>query len=197
METKKEDLRVIKTKNLIKNSFIDLIGLMGYQRITVKNLCEHAMINRNTFYLHYQDKDDLIKSMISEVTEKYQEKIKPLGANFFLSVVTKDIDSFTKNVTKLLEIISEDIELLRIILMDEYLVGYFKSFEQIYEREIIKYLKIKNASSKLIIRYVMSGTGGILAEWIIKDATSIEVTANIISRLIFDNIMLYIKENKK
>lgn len=197
METKKEDLRVIKTKNLIKNSFIDLIGLMGYQRITVKNLCEHAMINRNTFYLHYQDKDDLIKSMISEVTEKYQEKIKPLGANFFLSVVTKDIDSFTKNVTKLLEIISEDIELLRIILMDEYLVGYFKNFEQIYEREIIKYLKIKNASSKLIIRYVMSGTGGILAEWIIKDATSIEVTANIISRLIFDNIMLYIKENKK
>ena len=197
METKKEDLRVIKTKNLIKNSFIDLIGLMGYQRITVKNLCEHAMINRNTFYLHYQDKDDLIKSMISEVTEKYQEKFKPLGANFFLSVVTKDIDSFTKNATKLLEIISEDIELLRIILMDEYLVGYFKSFEQIYEREIIKYLKIKNASSKLIIRYVMSGTGGILAEWIIKDATSIEVTANIISRLIFDNIMLYIKENKK
>jgi hypothetical protein len=131
------------------------------------------------------------------VTEKYQEKFKPLGANFFLSVVTKDIDSFTKNVTKLLEIISEDIELLRIILMDEYLVGYFKNFEQIYEREIIKYLKIKNASSKLIIRYVMSGTGGILAEWIIKDATSIEVTANIISRLIFDNIMLYIKENKK
>lgn len=197
MEAKKEDLRVIKTKNLIKNSFIDLIGLVGYQRITIKNLCEHAMINRNTFYLHYTDKDDLIKSMVNEVVEKYQEKFTPLAANFYIAVTLRDTETFTENIKVLLQIISEDIELLRIILIDEYLTGYFKSFERTYERLIINYLKIKNQNSKLIIKYIMSGVGGILAEWIIKDSASIEATSKIISQLVFDNIMFFVKENRK
>ena len=197
MESKKEDLRVTKTKNLIKNSFIDLIGLVGYQRITIKDLCEHAMINRNTFYLHYTDKDDLIKSMVNEVVEKYQEKITPLAPNFYIAVALRDTETFTENVKALLEIVSEDIELLRIILMDEDLTGYFKRFERTYERLIINYLKIKNQNSKLIIKYIMSGVGGILAEWIIKDSASIETTAKIISKLVFDNIMFFVKENRK
>ena len=37
---KKEDLRVKKTKKTIKESFIELAGEIGYQRITVKELCD-------------------------------------------------------------------------------------------------------------------------------------------------------------
>ena len=51
---KKEDLRVIKTKKLIRKSFVELSKKINYQKISVKDLCDNAMINRNTFYLHYQ-----------------------------------------------------------------------------------------------------------------------------------------------
>jgi AcrR family transcriptional regulator len=50
---KKTDLRVIRTKKMIKESFIDLIQEKGYESITIRDIADHALINRATFYLHY------------------------------------------------------------------------------------------------------------------------------------------------
>ena len=63
---KKEDLRVVRTKRNIKKAFIELAKNETYQKICVKDLCDIAMINRNTFYLHYQNKDDLVREMVDE-----------------------------------------------------------------------------------------------------------------------------------
>ena len=67
---KKEDLRVIKTKTSIKDSFIDLVKEKGYNKVSVTDIVKKANINRNTFYLHYEDKEDLIKTLISDATVK-------------------------------------------------------------------------------------------------------------------------------
>ena len=56
---KKEDLRSIKTKKSIKESFIELVEIKGYNKVSVSDIVNKAQINRNTFYLHYQDKDIL------------------------------------------------------------------------------------------------------------------------------------------
>ena len=49
---KETDLRVQRTKKLLKNNFKEMFLKMDYGKITVKALCEKAMINRRTFYLH-------------------------------------------------------------------------------------------------------------------------------------------------
>ncbi|WP_462400631.1 TetR/AcrR family transcriptional regulator [Lacticaseibacillus pantheris] len=50
-----DDLRVIKTKQQIKTAFLDLRATKPVNRITVKSICELALINKSTFYAHYQD----------------------------------------------------------------------------------------------------------------------------------------------
>ena len=60
---KKEDLRSIKTKKSIKESFIELVEIKGYNKVSVSDIVNKAQINRNTFYLHYQDKEDLAKKI--------------------------------------------------------------------------------------------------------------------------------------
>ena len=47
---KKEDLRVVKTKEIIRNTFKNMILEMDYDYITIKELTERAKINRKTFY---------------------------------------------------------------------------------------------------------------------------------------------------
>ena len=47
------DLRIIKTKKAIRDAFLALIEEKGFERISVKEITEKAMISRNTFYLHY------------------------------------------------------------------------------------------------------------------------------------------------
>ncbi|MEH7318966.1 TetR/AcrR family transcriptional regulator, partial [Priestia megaterium] len=67
---KKTDLRVIRTRKMIKESFIDLIQEKGYESITIRDIADNALINRATFYLHYVDKQDLVDKLIDEVFEE-------------------------------------------------------------------------------------------------------------------------------
>lgn len=49
------DKRIEKTKRAIKNAFIELHTKKPLEKITVKELCELAYINKSTFYSHYCD----------------------------------------------------------------------------------------------------------------------------------------------
>ena len=194
--TKKEDLRVIKTKFLIYNAFIDLAKQYGYQKITVKDLCDKAMINRNTFYLHYENKDDLVREMINSTINKYKDSFLPLTAQFYFNVSTRDLNSFSKNIESLLHLLHEDIELYRIILKDDLLTGYFRSVEQTYEKTIMGFLNIRTDKAKLIFRYTMSGCAGILTDWMVKSTLPIPETAMVIAKLVLENIHYFNEENR-
>ena len=54
------DRRIQKTRQLIMNTFIDLLAEKGFEKITINDISERANINRGTVYLHYVDKFDLL-----------------------------------------------------------------------------------------------------------------------------------------
>ena len=61
------DPRVLRTRKLIMDSFIDLSWKKEFKDITVKDITTKAMINRSTFYYHFIDKYDLLESSLAEV----------------------------------------------------------------------------------------------------------------------------------
>lgn len=63
------DRRVIKTKKAIIKALSELIEEKGFNNITIKDLTEKADINRGTFYLHYEDKYDMLKSIEKDIFE--------------------------------------------------------------------------------------------------------------------------------
>ena len=71
-----EDLRVRKTIQGIKSAFEALICEKGYERITVKELCDKAQINKKTFYHYYETLDALLAELQSELSEGYLSRIK-------------------------------------------------------------------------------------------------------------------------
>lgn len=73
-DLKKEDLRVVKTKEIIRNTFKSMILEMDYDYITVKELTERAKINRKTFYLHYESLDDLLLELQDSIANSFIEK---------------------------------------------------------------------------------------------------------------------------
>lgn len=64
------DLRIKRTQKSIKNAFYELIEEKGFDHISVKDITERAMISRNTFYLHYNDKFDLLNKVCDELVFK-------------------------------------------------------------------------------------------------------------------------------
>lgn len=66
-EDKKEDRRVRYTKQVIKESFLELLKKNIFTKITVTDLCRLAEINRGTFYLHYYDMNDVLDDVLNDM----------------------------------------------------------------------------------------------------------------------------------
>ncbi len=60
------DKRIEKTEKAIKNAFIELRAKKPLEKITVKELCGLACINKSTFYSHYEDIYALSEKLESE-----------------------------------------------------------------------------------------------------------------------------------
>ena len=61
---KQEDARIINSKKFLKEALITLLTEQKLSKITIKDLCETAEINRATFYAHYKDIQQLFDDII-------------------------------------------------------------------------------------------------------------------------------------
>ena len=88
------DKRIEKTKLAIKNAFMELRAKKPLEKITVKELCELAYINKSTFYSHYEDihalSDALEYEMVLEIVSSIP---KDLDYSF------ENPEVFTREVT--------------------------------------------------------------------------------------------------
>lgn len=79
MTKSKVDRRNIKTKESIKNAFLELIKEKNINEISVTDLTTKADINRGTFYLHYTDKYDLINQLENEIILSFNDTFKTIS----------------------------------------------------------------------------------------------------------------------
>ena len=94
------DLRVEKTKKAIINAFVSLRAKKPLEKITIKELCEMAVINKSTFYSHYGDIYELSDALETEVVlsviqsmshpEYIVEKPGEFTRQLFLGYVSQD-----------------------------------------------------------------------------------------------------------
>lgn len=93
-----EDLRVQKTIDAIQKTFEEMICEMDYDKITVKELCERARINKKTFYRYYDVLDDLLAELQGIMSQEYikrvenyriPEELDKINREFFLYSVEK------------------------------------------------------------------------------------------------------------
>ncbi|RHW34015.1 TetR/AcrR family transcriptional regulator [Lysinibacillus yapensis] len=61
------DKRIIKTKRLLKNSFLQLLQEEEFEDISITSIVERARISRVTFYNHYDNKENLLNEIIDDV----------------------------------------------------------------------------------------------------------------------------------
>ena len=76
--TKKNDLRVIKTKKILFDTLLKLMKQKNFEKIKISDICEEALINRSTFYAHYEDKYELLVDLFEN---QKQLLLNELGEN--------------------------------------------------------------------------------------------------------------------
>lgn len=72
----KSDARVRYTKRILKESFLSILKEKPVNKITVKEVCEIAELNRATFYAHYSDCFALLESIEQEILDEFESSLK-------------------------------------------------------------------------------------------------------------------------
>ncbi|XEC96727.1 TetR/AcrR family transcriptional regulator [Paenibacillus tarimensis] len=67
MTKPRTDPRIVRTRQLIRDAFVELLEEIDIEKISVNRLAERATINRVTFYLHYRDIPDMLEKMADDM----------------------------------------------------------------------------------------------------------------------------------
>ena len=103
----KIDPRTEKTRNYLAESLLTLMKDKPLSRITVKDLCQQAGVNRTTFYAHYKDVKELLEEVESVLLSDIQ---KNLAAGLSSGSTMEDM------LTNLLDTIKQNSDLCFILL---------------------------------------------------------------------------------
>ncbi len=99
----KQDPRVLRTQNWIKEAYLKLLANDHYQSILIKEITDEAQVNRATFYKHYRDKHQLLKGMVDDVFEQLFNDIRSCEAAFDFVKVKQSHPRFIQLLTSIRE----------------------------------------------------------------------------------------------
>ncbi|EKQ54740.1 MULTISPECIES: TetR/AcrR family transcriptional regulator [unclassified Clostridium] len=91
-----EDPRVLRTRQLIREAFSDLLQKKGFDAITIKDIAQKAAINRATFYAHYEDKYALLEEIIEQAFHRMFPK-QIMNAQEFTDEICNQLILMTYN----------------------------------------------------------------------------------------------------
>jgi AcrR family transcriptional regulator len=77
------DRRIRRTRATLRDALIELILERGFDAITVQDITDRANLARATFYLHYRDKEDLLKRCLEDVYDDLGERIERRDPRLF------------------------------------------------------------------------------------------------------------------
>lgn len=169
---KQLDPRVRRTRQLLRNALVELIQEKGYNDITVKDITERATLNRATFYLHYQDKGDLLaqgfEQVWQELTQRNPLPVAPDG--------TLALEGTRTTVRSDFEHLHEDAEFYKVMLGEQGVPEFIHRMQDhVYEstadrlRSVLGGLPVQPVPIEIVLQFIASAYVGIMEWWLEND----------------------------
>ncbi|MFD1179626.1 TetR/AcrR family transcriptional regulator [Paenibacillus puldeungensis] len=164
MKKNKTDRRVKYTKMVIKESLIKFLKQKHFSKITIKEICEDADVNRATFYKHYLDQYDLLHQIQKEVVDDITGYLRSYDKN------SKEAPK--EMIVNVLDYINENVELFDVLLNSDS--TFYQDLINILNLQKLTTLVENSQLCKEDIEYIFhfyaSGSLGVIQKWL-KDKT--------------------------
>ena len=151
------DLRIEKTEKAIKNAFIELRARKPLEKITVKELCEAAELNRSTFYAYYQDVFSLYYEMGNELVDALVDYVRTGGVE----------------TEPMLAYIKEHREMFALLIYNGQFMDMNSPLQRRVFEETIRYswpagaeMDVPEMEWKYVLQYMFMGGSGAIHQWV-------------------------------
>lgn len=185
---KKTDLRIIRTRKMIRDAFLELILEKGYEAITIQHIADSAMINRATFYLHYTDKQNLLTKICEETLQELSDTIQVS----FDQDKQVNVPKLQNTIMKVCQHIQKNALFYRAMLGQHGVPNFYFRIQQVMKekirRSILEYRILEKDLSipiEMFIQFTSSAFVGMIDWWLETNMMySPEHMASLLSKLI-------------
>lgn len=171
VKNKTVDRRIVRTQLAIRDALVTLIKENGFDTLTVSDIVARANINRGTFYLHYQDKFDLLEQTETEILEEIQQIF--LRSNSLHTGDANTVEQLQQIAIMLLEYIKEHADLMHAFLGLQGNYSFIKRIRSMAEKNLklgaLLGLKEENflVPREYLLSYVLHANLGVLQAWFV------------------------------
>ena len=163
----KESRRVKMTKRLLNESFLKFLAEKPLPRITIKEICEDADLNRSTYYAHFTDPYDQLKKLEADIMVDmtiYVDSIVTEGSH--------DKDKQRQMLKRILEYIQSKKYVFQVLLGGSGDTNFQRNILTFFGERIFQKEHLSNISAvKKAYQYIYAATGsfGLIYFWIMDD----------------------------
>ena len=86
-----QDIRITKTQMALSKTLMDLLEKKSFQKITVNDICQGAIVSRSTFYMHFEDKYQLMLFCLQEERKRFDKAAQSMAPRDILHVVLSSV----------------------------------------------------------------------------------------------------------
>jgi AcrR family transcriptional regulator len=159
----KENRKTRYTKMVLKESLFELMEKKPIEKITIKELCENADINRSTFYAHFTDQYDLLSHIENETLSWAKESIASLADK-------NDKYESIKTLEEIFQYFIDNSKNLKILMSEKGDINFQKQIFTLIYQQCGLALPSKVAVDPSIIDeyfvFVVNGSIGLLQHWL-------------------------------
>lgn len=164
----KPNQRVALTKELIHRALIQLVKKQEIHKISIRELCNLAGINRTTFYNHYGSQYDVL----TEIRDGYINHI----AAAIESADASSRESVFKRVTLVLEYVENNLDISKLLIQNNIDETFAQRLFSLPKIEDLLSETLSNLTdpedAKAIVSFAVYGSYKLIQDWIAQDQRS-------------------------
>lgn len=157
----KTDTRVRYTKMVISQVFLRLLDEKPINKITIKEICDCAEINRGTFYRHYEDVYDLLNKIEEEIVVDFQRRLVEISEKDIQTGVEKMLYGLKENYVTYRALFQRDIGNNLALQLSKICYQYI-----VPRLDRIEGSQMNDSQQKMCYSYLTAGTSGVIEYWI-------------------------------
>ena len=176
MTNNKVDVRIVKTKERLKDALFQLLKVKSLEKISISEICTLASVNRNTFYAHYSS----LNSLLEEIEANLLESVL---CN--LTIDYSSNKSITEMMFKILECVKKNKEICSLLFSDNGDKAFLRTILMFAYPSAIKNwiheYNIDETKATQFYYFVIGGVVNVIEDWINNDfeASSMELAKSI------------------
>ena len=159
----------------MNDALIKLLETKDYEYITIKEICRIASVNRSTFYLHYENMNDLLEETIRSLNSSFNSHFKSKENEN--TIISKDsLEDLLlindENLIPYLNFIKENKNIYKVLKNHPQLFNANKTYEQTFRKLFVPIMNrfgLDEKWHKYLMDFYISGLTSIILDWVYDD----------------------------